>query len=165
MTNKKIAIMAIALAALSIPAFADSATTGVQASAQLSSTCTVSMGNVDFSYTPTSTASFTSKSINPTMTCTKGTAYTVSLSAGSSGDTSSRTMTSASGDVISYRIYGVSGVSYPFNTNPSNSTSFTYQPLTGTGAPVSMLLIGRVYTNQYVTPGSYSDTLAFTLTY
>jgi spore coat protein U-like protein len=165
MKNNKIKIMAIAVAALSTQAFADSATTGVQASAQLSSTCTVSMGNVDFSYAPTSTASFTSKTVTPTMTCTKGTAYTVSLSAGSSGDTSARTMTSSSGDVINYRIYGVSGVSYPSNTNPSNSTSFTYQELTGTGAAVSMLLIGRVATNQYVTPGSYSDTLSFTLTY
>lgn len=165
MKNKINLALMIALTSLSSTVFAGSESINIQANAQLTPSCILSTQNVKLDFTPEATARVLRIAFITKMTCSKGLVYNIALDAGSSGDTSARTMKSANGDVIKYRIYGTVPISYPFNTNPSNSTSFTNQELVGQGYSVNMLLFSNLLVNQFVSPGDYSDTLSFTVTY
>lgn len=137
--------------------FADSVSSTLQANAQLSPSCTISAQNVDFSFSPTTTATALRKNSSVIMTCSNALSYTMNVSSGSSGLVSDRTMTSSNGDILHYNFYSNAAANPP---NYANNYA-----VIGTGSSMTYTLFGKLFTNQFVSPGTYSDSLTVTLNY
>jgi spore coat protein U-like protein len=75
----------------------------------------------------------------------------VQLGAGGSGNANDRRMTSGTGDVLRYNVYG----------DAARSQVFTWQTL-GRGGGV-IPLYGRIFAGQPVAPGAYQDLLTVTV--
>ena len=145
---------------LSAPAFASTATANLGISATVPSTCLVSTTAVAFN-------TYAFAAVNATgavsVTCTNTTPYTVGLDAGkgTGATVTARLMTVASGTAtLSYSLYSDSARS----VNWGNSTG-AWVSGTGIGSAQSLTVYGTLPASQYVTPGSYSDTVGVTVTY
>jgi spore coat protein U-like protein len=103
-----------------------------------------------------------------TLSCTGGLIggtlppFTLALNAGS-GTIAQRTMTATGGTPLKYQIYTSAGLSTVWgdgtaasSTVPGGGGSSATQVITG---------YGLIPAGQYVTPGSYTDTITITLTY
>jgi spore coat protein U-like protein len=93
---------------------------------------------------------------NLSVTCTKTTSYTVSLSAGGSGDEAARRMASA-GRYVTYQIYKDSARLQPWTATGAGGT--------GTGLAQTVSVYGRVPAQATPPPGTYTDTIIVTVTY
>jgi spore coat protein U-like protein len=105
-----------------------------------------------------------------TLTCTSGTSYTIGLSAGqTSGATvTTRQMTSSAGGTLHYALYRDAARSANWGTTIGTDTDGA----TGTGSAQQFNVYPRAIGGQYVTPGTYTDSIlveiidsAFNLTY
>jgi spore coat protein U-like protein len=93
---------------------------------------------------------------------TIGTKYTISLSAGNSGDQVQRTMKSGN-NILAYNFYlPASASSCGYNTIWSTTGGWND---TGSGYSQQILVCGVIPKKQYVTAGTYSDTIIATVTY
>ncbi len=97
------------------------------------------------------------------VTCTNSTPYTVALSAGagSGATTTARKMTSAANDTLSYAVYRDAGRTQVWGANQNVDT----QAATGTGAVQTFTAYGRVPVQTTPAQGSFTDTVAITITY
>jgi len=153
----------IALAGLSLsygPASATTATTSFSVSATVQATCLISGNNLGFG---TYTGSAIAVSANLSVTCTNGTTYNVGLNPGTAtgATVTTRAMTGPGGATLSYGLYQDSGHS----TNWGQTVGTDTKAGTGNGSAQTLTVYGNLAAAQYVTPGSYSDTITATITY
>lgn len=64
-------------------------------------------------------------------------------------------------NLLAYALYSDSGRT----TNWGNTVSTDTVPGTGNGSAQTLTVYGRIAAAQYVTPGSYADTITATITY
>lgn len=122
----------------------------------------MSFGNYDAS-SPTATtvnATITVACQNPANDLNP---FTIDLSKGSSSTYTPRTLTSGA-NTLNYNIYTTSGFTVIWGDGTGGTSQVTYN---GAGNPNSLnyTAYGRVPAGQYVTPGSYADTITVTVTY
>lgn len=122
------------------------------------------IGTLQFTSTGFITANI-DNATNASVTCTKNTGYTVSLSAGSgTGATvTSRTMTRtvAPASTVSYGLYRDPSRSLNWGVTSGTDTLSG----TGTGSAASIPIYGRVPPQTTPEPGSYQDTVVLTVTF
>ncbi|WP_400767134.1 spore coat U domain-containing protein [Methylosinus sporium] len=134
-------------------------TTTFTVSANVTSNCVVSalpmlFGNYNGAVNQTTSAI--------TVSCTNGTAYTVGLSKGLYGaSTTTRQMKAAgSAALLNYSLFSNAGYSVNWDDVAPGWVSGT-----GTGAPQILTVYGEIPAGQYSTPDAYSDTITVTVTY
>jgi len=150
---------------------AQSATTtaSFQVTATVAPTCSASAANLAFTnYTPGGGA--VANSTNITVKCTSGTKFTVLLNAGSTtGESFAQRLMANGANTLQYNLYLDSKFANVFGDGTGGS-----QVATGTGAGVTaanqvqVAVFGNLpdsTTNQAAIPGSYSDTIAVTVSY
>ncbi len=95
--------------------------------------------------------------------CTNSTPFNIGLGPGTgTGATfANRLMTATSGATIGYNLYTTAGRT----TVWGNTSTTNWQPGTGTGAPQTFTVHGRVQAQTTPAAGTYTDTVAVTLTY
>jgi len=160
---------AAGLAAAAGTAVAATTTTTFAVSATVNANCLVAANPLNFAtYTPGSG----DLDVNTTLTvrCTKNTAYTVALNAGSTvgGAIAQRLMGNGT-DTLQYNLYTSAARSTIWGDGTSSSSTV---PGTGAGLGVPNAITHTVYgrlvdsaANQAVSAGSYSDTITVTVTY
>lgn len=139
---------------------AATSTANFQVTAMVQATCMISAGNLDFgTYTGTATTATSSISV----TCTNTTPYNVGLNAGSSSGATvtTRKMADSGGDTLSYGLY--QDAAYSLNWGDTTGTDTVAG--TGDGSTQTLTVYGQLPAGQYVTPGSYSDTVTATVYY
>jgi spore coat protein U-like protein len=139
---------------------ASTATASIAVSATVLSFCTVSASALAF-------GNYQSVVVNQTTTvtatCTTGTTYNVGLDAGqgTGATVSARKMTSTGSNTLTYGLYSDSAHSVVWgNTIGTNTVTGT-----GNGAAQTLTVYGQIPGSQFSAPGSYTDTVAVTLTY
>lgn len=139
-------------------------TTTFQVTATVNSACTVSATDLAFGvYDPS--AADNDKTSTVTTTCTLATPYDIGLNAGiAAGATvTTRKMKHATlTDLINYSLF--SDASRTVNWGNTVSTD-TVHVASALGTPEVHTVYGRIPTGQYVTAGSYADTITVTVTY
>jgi spore coat protein U-like protein len=139
-------------------------TTTFQVTATVNEVCSVSATDLAFGiYDPSAADNDNTSTI--TVTCTKGTNYSVGLNEGTaSGATvTTRQMEDAvSSDLINYSLYSDASRTVNWGNTPSTDT---VDVASATGAAENHTVYGRISAGQYVTAGSYSDTITVTVTY
>lgn len=139
-------------------------TTTFQVTATVNEVCNVSATDLAFGvYDPASAATDNTSTI--TVTCTKGTNYSIGLDAGTAAGATvtTRQMEDAvSSDLINYSLY--SDASRTVNWGNTANTD-TVDVASATGAAENHTVYGRIPAGQFVSAGSYSDTITVTLTY
>lgn len=138
-------------------AFAETASTNMQVTAVVKSSCVVSNATMNFgTYDPAGANSNQDlKALgNISVKCTAGTSATISLSSGNQGSGASRAMMSADGkDRLSYQIYTDSNNSTVWNeTNKVNYVA-------SSANQANLNVYGKIPANQQVSDGVYSDTV------
>lgn len=138
-------------------------TTTFQVTATVTESCTVTATDLAFgNYDPSAADNEQTSTI--TVTCTKGSDYDIGLNKGISGaDVTTRQMIdTVSTDLLNYSLF--SDASRTVNWGDTVSTD-TVHVGTATGAAEAHTVYGRIPAGQYVTAGSYSDTITVTVTY
>ena len=136
------------------------------ATATFSVTATVAAG-CSISATSLAFGTYSGALIGSTSTisvgCTNSTTYNVGLNAGTaSGATvTTRKMTGPSSALLSYGLFRNSG----YTNNWGNTVGTDTVSGTGTGSVQNLTVYGRLPAGQYITPGSYTDTITATITY
>lgn len=137
-----------------------SATTSFTVMAIIQATCTIAANPLNFgNYAGALIDSSTIISV----TCTKSANYSLGLSSGlSSGATvTTRKMTGPSSSLLNYKLFRDSG----YTANWGNTVGTDTVAGTGNGTSQTVTVYGRVPANQFVRPGSYTDTIVATLSY
>jgi spore coat protein U-like protein len=136
------------------------ATTSFAVTATVTKDCSVSATNMAFgNYSGVLIKSTSTISV----TCTNTTAYSVGLNAGlATGATvTNRSMTGPGSALLRYALFSNSG----YTTNWGNTVGTNTLGGTGNGAAQPLTVYGQVPAGQFVTPGSYTDTIIATVTY
>jgi spore coat protein U-like protein len=151
--------LALGLTPTSAFAQADPATTTFGVSATVLKDCVVSANPLAFgNYTGAVLTSTTTV----TVTCTNTTTYTVGLSAGlATGATVTTRQMQNGAALLNYGLF----TNATWTTNWGNTSATNWVSGTGNGAAQGLTVYGQVAAGQYVTPGSYSDTITVTVTY
>jgi spore coat protein U-like protein len=147
---------------------ANPATTTFQVSATVLKNCTVGATNVAFpNYTPTAGAQTANGTVS--VSCTKSTAFTVSLNKGTTagGTIAQRLMSDGAGDALQYNLYTTSGLATVWGDGTGTSVT---QGGTGAGmaSPVALTVYGNLpdsAANQAVPPAAYTDTVTVSVAY
>ncbi|MGA2888071.1 MAG: spore coat U domain-containing protein [Terracidiphilus sp.] len=151
----------LALGLTSTSAVAATTTANITVTATVGASCTVGVTNLTFgTYTPATQAQASS---SVTVTCSNGWAYQVGLNAGLT-----------TGASVTTRQMGITqpagGLNYSLLTgsytgaNWGNTTP-TWVTGTGNGAAQVLTVYGVIPANQFVTAGSYTDTIIATVNY
>lgn len=149
--------VALGLTPTSAVAQADPATTTFAVSATVLKDCIVSATALGFG---NYTGAVNNANSTITVTCSNSTTYTVGLGAGLyGGSVTTRQMENGTA-LLNYALYSNSGLT----TNWGNTTG-SWVSGTGNGAAQNITVYGQIPAAQYVTPGSYGDTIAVTVTY
>lgn len=139
---------------------AATATSSFQVTATVVATCTVASTNLAFgSYT----AAQADQTSTVSVTCTNTTPYTVALGAGTFADATpaTRRMTGPAGAALSYSLFRDNARLQNWGVTTGTDTAAG----TGNGASQALTVYGRIEANQFVAPGTYTDTITVTLTY
>jgi spore coat protein U-like protein len=150
----------LALGPASIPAGATTATSTFLVTATVASICTISTTPLAFgSYT----GAISQVNTTVTVTCTNTTPYNLGLNAGlATGATvTTRSMTGPASALLSYQLFRDAGHTLNWGVTIGTDTV----PLTGNGAAQVETVYGQILAGQFVTPGSYADTITATVTY
>lgn len=145
--------------------YATSINSNFQPSVTILPTCTINVVNTaSFIITPTSDPTAYQTSSRPAIIrCTRGTPYSISLSAGNSGNVADRTMTSStSSDKLHYTVYTNTAMGTIWGDGTNGSAT-----VLGTGSAISVNSppVVKVFTNQFLAPGTYTDTLTYMISY
>jgi spore coat protein U-like protein len=158
----RLALASLLLALNAAPALAATATASMSVTATVQATCVITTTTMAFgTYTglvATSTATLT-------VTCTNTSPYTVGLSAGAG--------VSPTATVTTRHMTGPgTGLNYVLTQDAAHATNWGNTPGTdtpasanGTGSGVALTVYGQVAAGQYLTPGSYSDTVTATVNF
>ncbi len=160
---------AVACSLLLVSAFAYGGTTSqnMSVTASVSNNCTLSTPTFAFgSYDPIGTNASTplDATADLTVTCTQGASTTITMDQGSNADTGSTAASplrrlKTGSEYLSYNLYTDSGRTTVWN----GTTGASY---TGTGSSTSVTVYGRISSGQTsANAGSYSDTVAVTITF
>jgi spore coat protein U-like protein len=135
-------------------------TTSFAVTAVVQAYCTVSATSLTFG---TYAGALLSASSTISATCTNSTPYNIGLNAGTAtgATVTKRSMIGPSASLLNYKLFSDSG----HTTNWGNTVGTDTVSKTGSGAAQSLTVYGQVPAAQYVTPGSYADTIIVTLTY
>lgn len=158
--------LAVALLALQEHAVqaASPATTQFQVTATVNDSCSVVATDLAFGvYDPS--AADNDKTSTVTVTCTKTTPYDIGLNAGVNGGgtvTTRQMLDAVSSDKINYSLFSNAGRTVNWGETVSTDTVHV---ASATGASEPHTVYGKIATGQYVTAGSYSDTITVTVTY
>jgi spore coat protein U-like protein len=150
----------LTLALITRPASASTATTTFGVTATVQGTCLISATPMAFgTYTGVVATSTSTLSV----TCTNTTTYNVGFSAGlATGATvTTRQMTGPAAALLSYALYSDSARTVNWGATIGTNTVAG----TGNGSAQAITVYGSVPASQFVTPGSYSDTITATITY
>jgi spore coat protein U-like protein len=165
MNSIKLALAAsIAVLTLGFASTPASATTTVTTtfgvSATVQSTCLISATALSFG---TYTGVVANSTSTVSVTCTNTTTYNVSLNPGTAtgATVTTRKMTGPSSATLNYALYSNSGMT----TNWGQTIGTDTVAGTGNGSSQAITVYGQVPASQYVTPGSYADTITATITY
>lgn len=155
-------LLALGVLAVAAPSYAGSATGNFQATATLSSTCTISTWtDVLFgTLTPGSTAYYASEAFNTT--CTKGTAYTVTTGYGNAGTSNRYMLGTTKGDKLYYNLYTDTSYTHIYGDGNNGTTKING---IGTGNAQTTIIQVQMAPNQYVTPDNYNDSITLTVNY
>lgn len=158
-----IVVLVAALSGLVLPSNAATATTTFNVTATVVSVCTVTATSLGFGTYNASSGTATDATSTISVTCSNGTTYTTALDAGlgSGAAVNSRLMTSGA-NTLSYGLYTTSARTTLWGDG-TLSTSTTSG--TGNGSAQALTVYGRIPVNQFVTAGSYADTITATVTY
>jgi spore coat protein U-like protein len=154
------ALASLALGFAPTSAFAATAvTTTFGVSATVQATCIVSATAMGFG-TYISTAASTAAS-TVTVTCTNTTPYTLGLDAGATTGATVTTRQMKNGAaLLNYSLFTDSS-----RTLNWGNTTGTWVSGTGAGSAQVLNVYGQIPAAQYVTPGSFADTITATVTY
>lgn len=166
LSKKIIASVAGSVALLgSVGAHAASATATFQVTATVVNSCVVTATELAFgSITPTSEATVVGKSSNISVTCSNAAPYTVSVGFGANGGTAANRFmkNSANADKLAYNIYTEAAYTNVFGDGTDSSKTVG---LTGTGVAQTIPVYGKLLQNQFVSAGTYADTLTVNVAY
>ncbi len=161
---KLVAASAIVTLMLVSPALATTnVTSQFQVTATVAGTCTLTTTNLAFgAYNPaTSTALTGTTTVSPT--CTNTTPYTLSFDGGTtSGGTIAQRLMANGAATLKYNLYTTSADTTILGDGTSGSSTLSG---TGNGAAQSTTIYGAIPVGQYVTPGSFADTVTATVSY
>ena len=143
------------------PAHAATTTATMAVSATVLSACiVVALPMVFGNYTPTAVSD---AQADLTVTCTPGTAFTVSLDRGTgTGATVTQRAMSFLTNVLNYSLYTTAARSAVWGDGTAGTSTVTG---TGTVLPQVITVYGRVPASQNTSPGVYLDVVTVTLTY
>jgi spore coat protein U-like protein len=162
-------LVASILTAYSLSVSAGTATSNLSVTTSVAANCTITTSAVGFgAYDPvvTNNASALQGTGTVTVTCTSGSAGTITLGQGISANTGSsdtaplRRMLSGTTNYLSYSLYSDTG-----RTTVWGNTAGTGVVRTGTGAADAVTVYGSVAPGQNVPAGSYTDTVVATVTF
>ena len=157
------AILALALLGTSIPAIAGSATGQFNVTATVLNNCIVSAADLAFGNYAASTGTAVAANTSLSVTCTAALPYTISLDGGTTTSTvTARAMSDGASHTLSYNLYTSNTFATVFG---DGTTGTSTQAGTGTGAPQSLTIYGRIPASQYVYAGSYADRITITVGY
>lgn len=164
--SKKIAAVVGSLALLgSVGANAATATATFQVTATVASSCLVSATELAFgSITPTEAATELAKTSNISVTCSNTHPYTVNVGFGANGGTEANRFmkNSANADKLAYNIYTEAAHTNVLGDGSGVSKNV---PMVGTGAAQTITVYGKLLQNQFVSAGTYADTLTVNVAY
>lgn len=158
------ASLAFALATATPGASALTAGGTLTVNASVASVCLISNGTLSFgSYDPTS-GSVLNGSTTVTLTCTLGTGYSIGLDAGAgAGATVALRKLTSSGNTLNYRLFRDSNRTLNWGNTVLTDT------LDGTSSAASLTntitIYGQIPASAAVPTGSYTDSVAITVTY
>ncbi|MEA3017428.1 MAG: hypothetical protein QOI38_2150 [Sphingomonadales bacterium] len=159
-------LAASALLGLAMPttAMAGTQTTTMGVSATVTANCTVSTTAIAFGSVNTLSGSNVDANGTVSVTCTNGSAWTLSADAGGgSGATMATRRMTAGGNTLNYTIHTSAGHGTIWGDGTATTATIGN---TGTGAAQTVTVYGRVFSGQTGVPaGSYSDTVNVTVTY
>jgi len=135
-------------------------TTTFGVSATVQSTCLISATALAFG---TYTGAVDNATSTVSITCTNTTPYNVALNPGTAtgATVTTRKMTGPSSATLSYALYSNSGMT----TNWGQTVGTHTVTGTGNGSAQTLTVYGQVAASQYVTPGSYADTITASVIY
>lgn len=149
---------------LASPACAATTSSTLNVDATVTANCTLSTSAIAFGTVNPISGSNVDATGGIAVTCTNGTSWTASagIGSGSGASFASRRMTSG-GNTLSYNIFTDAGRTTVWGDGTGSTATIGNS---GTGAAQNVTLYGRVASGQTaVPPGSYSDTVAVTVTY
>jgi spore coat protein U-like protein len=160
-----LSLITLTALAVSVPAFAGSASAGLPISASVVANCTITTSPVAFgAYDPVAANAATdllaTGSVN--VACTKGTAATIDLGNGGNFAAGSRRMGSGT-DFLNYALYKDAARTAVWGTGLAGGTTMAYTA--ATKASTTVTVYGTVPQAQDVTVGAYSDTVLATISY
>lgn len=146
---------------------AATSTTTFAVTTNLQATCTTTASALAFpAYTPGAGAKTGNATIN--VRCTKNTAYTVALNAGTTtGSTFAQRLMASGVNTLQYNLYTTAGFTNVFGDG-SASTSTVPGTGAGIGTANTLTVFGSLpdsAANQATVPGNYTDTITVTVTY
>jgi len=153
-------LVALAVVALGVPAFAATTTANFTASATVNASCVISASNIAFAAITPAASGTSSATGDLTVTCSNGSNYTMALDKGTGVDVENRSMggTGNNGDKLKYNIYTTNA----YNTVFGGSATLGG---TGNGLAQTYTMYGQLALNQYIKSDTYTDSLTVTLTY
>lgn len=140
------------------PAVASTATANIAVSATVNANCIISADALAFG---TYTGAQNQATTTLTVTCTNTTPYNVGLNAGATSGATVTTRQMLNGTATLN--YSLTSVSYT-GSNWGNTTG-SWVAGTGNGSAQTLTVYGTIPASQYVTPGSYTDTVIATVNY
>lgn len=154
--------LALALLGASAVTVAATATDTFTVSATVGDACVISAADLAFGTIDVTNGQNEDASSDLTVTCTSGAAYQIGLSAGGSGDVSSRTMSDGDTGTLNYALYTDAGRT----TNWGDTVDVDTVSDTGSGSAQTHTVYGRIPSGQTtVASGAYTDTITATVTY
>lgn len=162
--NLHVLLAATAIAGLATPALAGTASASLGTSATIAASCTVTTSPVAFGTVDPLSGANTDSTGGISVTCTNGTAWTAAGGAGSgTGATFANRLMGSGSNTLAYSLYTNSGRSTVWGDGTSSTATIGN---TGTGTAQNITIFGRVPSGQTsAPPGSYSDTVAVTVSY
>jgi spore coat protein U-like protein len=151
-------LVVLGLTSTSAVAQANPATTTFGVSATVLKDCIVSATALAFG---NYTGAVNTNTSTITVTCTNTTAYQVALDAGLGGGTVTTRQMKNGTVKLNYGLFSDAA----WTTNWGNTSGTNWVTGTGNGAAQPLTVYGQIPAAQYVTPGSYSDTITVSVTY
>jgi len=160
-----LSLITLSALAVTVPAFAGSASANLNISASVAANCTITTSPVAVgAYAPVvaNAATDLTATGRVNVACTKGTAATIDLGNGGSFAAGSRRMSGGS-DFLNYALYKDAARTQVWGSGLAGGTTMAYAAATKNSTAVSVY--GTVPQAQDVTVGAYADVVLATINY